>query len=121
MTGDMFVLLLVGFGMIALFAFLTAKGFQRRDRSPTTGAILGFVLALVPGGIVVLIVLWIYLFRPRDGWTRPPTRSSYSGGGFYTQEKRCSACGRVVSLSAAAGQRCPHCGALWSYERTVQK
>ncbi|HSI36990.1 MAG: hypothetical protein ACAI43_07780 [Phycisphaerae bacterium] len=33
-------------------------------------------------------------------------------------EKRCSACHKVVSNSSMVGQRCPHCGASWSYETT---
>lgn len=35
--------------------------------------------------------------------------------------KSCGACGRGVSLSAHAGQRCPHCGAYWGGERTIHK
>jgi DNA-directed RNA polymerase subunit RPC12/RpoP len=31
-------------------------------------------------------------------------------------EKRCGNCYKTVSLSAHAGQRCPHCGAYWGYE-----
>jgi len=35
--------------------------------------------------------------------------------------KNCGSCGKPVPLSSAAGQRCPHCGAYWSTERTVNK
>lgn len=31
--------------------------------------------------------------------------------------KSCSGCGRSVSLSSRVGDKCPHCGATWSYER----
>jgi ribosomal protein S27AE len=34
-----------------------------------------------------------------------------------TVEKRCSRCGRSVALSSHPGQRCPYCGAYWSYEK----
>jgi len=37
-----------------------------------------------------------------------------------SQTKKCGACGKQVSNAAAAGQRCPHCGAYWSYEHTIQ-
>ncbi|MBN2584089.1 MAG: hypothetical protein JXL80_13570 [Planctomycetes bacterium] len=30
--------------------------------------------------------------------------------------KKCSKCGREVSVLYKAGDRCPHCGARWSYE-----
>lgn len=49
----------------------------------------------------------------------------YAGSGSYTStfiaNKSCSACGRSVSLSSAAGQRCPYCGAYWSTERRVNR
>ena len=37
----------------------------------------------------------------------------------YVIEKRCSNCNRVVPNSSHAGQRCPHCGAYWSYETST--
>ena len=45
------------------------------------------------------------------GWSlgSAPTPSSY-------QQKTCSKCRKSIPLSAHAGQRCPHCGAYWSYE-----
>jgi hypothetical protein len=50
---------------------------------------------------------------------------SYSGGSSfgspYLADKSCSACGRSVSLSSSAGQRCPHCGAYWSAEREIKR
>jgi hypothetical protein len=40
-----------------------------------------------------------------------------SGSGTYGyQTKKCSRCGKQVSLSSRAGQYCPHCGARWSTE-----
>jgi hypothetical protein len=33
--------------------------------------------------------------------------------------KRCGRCGTQVSLWSRAGQQCPHCGAHWSYEKTL--
>ena len=49
----------------------------------------------------------------------------YAGSGSYSStflaNKSCSGCGRSVSLSSAAGQRCPHCGAYWSTERRINE
>jgi rubrerythrin len=44
--------------------------------------------------------------------------ASYGKTTGYTS-KKCSACGKEVSVAAAAGQRCPHCGAYWSYEQSL--
>jgi predicted RNA-binding Zn-ribbon protein involved in translation (DUF1610 family) len=47
--------------------------------------------------------------------------NSGTSGSTYTTtsiSKNCSACGKSVSNSSAAGQRCPHCGAYWSSENT---
>lgn len=33
--------------------------------------------------------------------------------------KTCGNCGREVSVFSRAGQNCPHCGARWSYEKTI--
>lgn len=33
--------------------------------------------------------------------------------------KKCSGCGHEVGLGARVGQRCPHCGGVWSFERKV--
>jgi len=37
---------------------------------------------------------------------------------MYLQSKSCGGCGRTVSLSANAGDRCPHCGAYWAGVKT---
>ena len=66
--------------------------FRKRRPTRSLGVILGFVAFL-------------------------KTPASSSGYGSYSISKNCSACGRPVSSAARAGQRCPHCGAYWSYER----
>jgi len=38
-----------------------------------------------------------------------------------TTGKFCGGCGKAVPLSSRAGQRCPFCGAYWSYERTTYR
>lgn len=38
------------------------------------------------------------------------------GQRIQSMSKRCGKCGRTVSNSARAGQRCPHCGAYWRSE-----
>ena len=43
-----------------------------------------------------------------------------ASGGSSTS-KTCGACGKPVSLTARAGQRCPHCGAYWGGERTIRR
>jgi hypothetical protein len=39
--------------------------------------------------------------------------------GYQTAGKRCSACNRNVPTTCQAHQRCPHCGAYWSFERAI--
>jgi hypothetical protein len=39
----------------------------------------------------------------------------------FGKEKTCGACGKIVSVSSMAGQRCPHCGAYWGAEKTIRK
>lgn len=54
---------------------------------------------------------WGDLFGDGSGWE-----------GFWSlSDKQCGRCGRSVSLSASAGDSCPHCGARWSYEKTIYK
>lgn len=31
--------------------------------------------------------------------------------------KKCSGCNKEISTDATAGQKCPHCGAIWSFEK----
>jgi len=31
--------------------------------------------------------------------------------------KKCSGCNKEISANATAGQKCPHCGAIWSFEK----
>jgi hypothetical protein len=47
---------------------------------------------------------------------KPPTCDV---GDYRLVDKQCSACGRSVSMSSRAGQRCPHCRAYWSGEKKV--
>lgn len=35
--------------------------------------------------------------------------------------KSCGRCGKAVPLSSRAGQKCPFCGAYWSYERSIYR
>lgn len=48
-----------------------------------------------------------------------PTESRDVPASAFSLAKECSACGKPVSTSSQAGQRCPHCGAHWSFERTI--
>lgn len=43
------------------------------------------------------------------------------GRKVYTnlREKRCSHCGKTVSIASKAGEKCPHCGAYWSHEKKI--
>lgn len=104
---------------------------------------LGFTLTIIT--IIFVVILAGKLNRSRIGWGifslllpwaagiiiaflkeaeyKPKidysyTKPSYSGS-TYVSQKTCSACGRSVSLSATAGQRCPHCGVYWSTERRM--
>ena len=68
--------------------------FQSRRPSPDKGLIQGFFSALF---------------------------SSTGQSGWVSQRKQCGRCGKQVSLAARAGQRCRHCGARWSAERTLRR
>ena len=53
-----------------------------------------------------------------------PGGSSYgssSYGNTYATDKSCTACGKGVPLSSAAGQHCPHCGVYWSSETETRR
>ncbi len=74
-----------------------------------------FVLTLIfPVMLTVLA-----LMKPGRASVNP-----YGGalGHFFAawRGKYCGKCQKAVPLSSHAGQRCPFCGAYWSYERTVQ-
>ena len=47
---------------------------------------------------------------------------SYSGSGMYTTttSKSCGKCGKGISISSEIGDRCPHCGVKWGFERVRQ-
>ncbi len=45
----------------------------------------------------------------------------FGQGSYRLSKKQCSACRRTVPLSSQRGERCPHCQAYWSFERTVHK
>jgi hypothetical protein len=49
----------------------------------------------------------------------PTGGGTVQGDGCRTVWKKCSGCGRNVSLTSQAGQRCPHCGGYWSFERQI--
>jgi hypothetical protein len=52
------------------------------------------------------------------GWATTPLPSmSGACAQWRLVSKSCSNCGRSVSLSSRAGDRCPHCGAIWGSEQ----
>ncbi len=63
------------------------------------------VFAIGVVGIVIVFLLIFYVIIKCGGII-----------GSLTLSKHCSACGKIVSNSSRAGQRCPHCGAYWSTE-----
>jgi hypothetical protein len=44
-----------------------------------------------------------------------------TGTVLSSASKNCGRCGKEVPLDARAGERCPHCGAYWSTERTIRR
>jgi len=73
-------------------------------------------------GVGILMVLaGVRACGPQQGQTQTgsgwPVRAPTALGGYRLADKQCSACGRSVPLSSKAGQRCPHCGAHWSFEQ----
>lgn len=52
--------------------------------------------------------------------TAAPTGGGFTqNSGYQTAGKQCSACNRSVPTTCQAHQRCPHCGAYWSFERVI--
>lgn len=43
----------------------------------------------------------------------------WGGGTIGIDRKECMSCGKVVSKASRAGDRCPHCRAIWDREITV--
>lgn len=65
-----------------------------------------------------------YRAEKSPGALKPTATAPYlpTARGFGSEAlvgKKCSGCGRDVSLGASVGQRCPHCGGIWSFERKV--
>lgn len=51
-----------------------------------------------------------------------PIRGGVGSGGSWTasiDRKECMSCGRAVPKTSRAGEKCPHCRALWDREVTV--
>ena len=102
------------------------------------GLMLAFVICLVVLGAMMnfpvtrkfgLTFMWIlFMYAIMSVWIlteekkRDPkyTYSTRVGTSTINRmvslNKNCGACGRSVPLSSLAGQRCPYCGAYWSYE-----
>jgi predicted RNA-binding Zn-ribbon protein involved in translation (DUF1610 family) len=60
-------------------------------------------------GIVILIVIGVIVAIIKEDPTQGKEKQ-------VSLTKSCSHCGKGVSVSSAAGQRCPYCGAYWSRE-----
>ena len=87
------------------------KGHEKWARAIFIATPLGF-------GCLTALIAWIAV-QPRP----VPGMSSGmgTGGTYWSINKKCGSCGNPVSSSARSGQRCPHCGVTWSFERNMQK
>lgn len=54
-----------------------------------------------------------------SGEKLPFSPDEFSGGSNSFMAKSCGACGKSVSSSSKVGDRCPHCGVKWGYERRI--
>lgn len=105
--------------------------------------VVGYVVTIIT--VIFVVILAGKLNRSRFGWGlfslflpwlagiiiallkpaeyKPRTDYDYTSPNYptstYISQKTCSACGRSVSLSSSAGQRCPYCGVYWSTERRM--
>ncbi|MBN1895022.1 hypothetical protein JW906_11025 [bacterium] len=78
------------------------------------------VFIAIPFGLALLMsfIAWIAIQpRPLPGMST----GMGAGGTFWSTEKKCGNCGRPVLYTARAGEKCPHCGVIWSFERNIQK
>lgn len=78
------------------------------------------VIAVLLAVIILLLIIYLVVPSARamvgdfvDGFV--------AGASEANGQKRCSRCGGIVPNSAKPGDRCSHCGAVWSYERTVKE
>lgn len=115
-----------GFSLNLLLPFLAYAVAQSRNRSGFWWWIVcsylpffAIMLALKPEGEEVVIPETDTSSSYSPSSYSSGSSSSYSSGSYYSSSKSCSACGKAVSLSASAGQSCPHCGAYWSTENTT--
>ena len=94
---------------------------QALNRSRLDFAVLS---ALLPYVAPLVLAFQSRKDSPQKGWIQRFFSAVFSAtgqGGWVSQRKQCGRCGKQVPLSARAGQRCPHCGARWSAERTIQR
>lgn len=71
---------------------------------------------------VVILIMLLLIFRTRfnkNFFAGFSSASSGSYGSYSMQSKSCSNCGKSVSIGSTVGQRCPHCGVYWGYEKKV--
>lgn len=97
--------------------------------TPTDGRELSPLMVAAFFGISGVALLILGLRAKKRQPTATPTtkvgRRSFSSrlGIFFGAlvGKTCGRCHEPVSILATAGQRCPHCGVYWDYEREIYK
>jgi|GEM_PF-3373029 len=121
--------ILIGIGLLARDRFLGLFGAFAWIVIP----VFAYPFAAVPPGpetVMILVQSFLFRFfvfvlvwRVRENGFKRNSLSAVFGAlpASVTRTKNCGSCGKPVPLSSAVGQRCPHCGAYWGAERTVNK
>ena len=115
------------FGIFGSFAWLLLSFFSHSYILDSLNLENILLLLQVSVFKISFVIILIYLSKDcfiRNSMAAFFEATSDSGVGYGSTSsltsKSCSRCGREVPLSSARGQTCPHCGAYWSDERTIQ-
>lgn len=99
----------LGLGQMGAVYFMTQTASQSggQNNDIVTGSVIN---------LVVLVLAWYFYEKVKKKMDLPTPMVTPARAGYGYAMKNCSRCGKQVSLASGAGQRCPHCGALWSTE-----
>lgn len=106
---------------VGMTALALARGFGRHETAKFLEDRGGIVIERPPAPAVPrplpVVTRSSMPNYPIRSATRPVWPQTYQGGRWATVAKACDECGKPVSLGAGVGDRCPHCGVIWSAER----
>ena len=115
-------------GYLSIFARISSAVItvilaRKLDRSLFGWLVFSFLIPWLAGFIITFLDENIYGSYKNYSYNGNEYgyNDSISHTSTYLADKSCSACGRSVSLSSSAGQKCPYCGAYWSSERQITR